>query len=116
MRKAVRYPDGLITCRDPLLDGEQHTVADVIIVFEIVSPSSGRIDRIIKVREYAAVPTIRRYVIVESAFPGLQVLARSDATEAWSTAVLSAGDILSMPEVDAELAVDSLYEGVFATG
>ena len=116
MRQAVRYPDGLITCSDPMLDGEKHTVPDVVVVFEIISPSSGRTDRIIKVREYAAVPTLRRYVIIESAFPGLQVLARANGDAAWSTTTLTSGDILRMPEVGAELPVDALYQGVFPAG
>ncbi len=112
--KAVRYPDGLITCSDPALEGDKYTVSDVVVVFEVISPSSGRVDRIVKVREYAAVPTIRRYVIVESAFPGLQVLARASGADGWSTSVLAAGDVLRMPEVGAEILVDALYEGVFS--
>jgi hypothetical protein len=34
-----------------------------VIIFEVISGDSGRRDRIEKVREYAAVPSIRRYVI-----------------------------------------------------
>ena len=46
---AVRYPDGLVTCSG--FDGRAHLVPDPVIVFEVVSPSSIREDRIIKPRE-----------------------------------------------------------------
>ncbi len=113
---AVRYPDGLIRCGETIVEPQSYTAPDVIVVFEIISPRSGRVDRIVKVREYAAVPTIRRYVIIESAFPGLQVLARANGDEAWSTTTLTSGDMLRMPEVGAEIPVDALYEGVFPAG
>src|SRR4051812_45985267 len=50
---AVRYPDALVTCAT--LDGEALTVPGVVVVFEVLSSSTSRTDRIIKVREYAAV-------------------------------------------------------------
>lgn len=44
---AVRYPDALVTCtRGP---GTDHVIPGVVVVFEVVSPSSSRVDRIIKV-------------------------------------------------------------------
>ena len=55
-------------------------------------------------------------MIIESAFPGLQVLARANGDAAWSTTTLTSGDILRMPEVGAELPVDALYQGVFPAG
>jgi Uma2 family endonuclease len=62
---AVRYPDALVTCTKGA--GTDRLVPGVVAVFEVLSPSSGRIDRIDKVREYRAVPSIRRYVIAEYA-------------------------------------------------
>ncbi len=113
---AVRCPDAVIRCGEITVEPQSYTLPDVVVVFEIISPSSSRVDRIIKVREYAAVSTIRRYVIIESAFPGLQVLARANGDEAWSTTTLTSGDILRMPEMGADISVDALYEGVFPAG
>ena len=61
---AIRYPDALVTCSK--LAVTDRTVPGVVAVFEIVIPSSGRVDRIVKMREYAAVSSIRRYVIADS--------------------------------------------------
>ena len=54
----MRCPDALITRTKP--PGADLLVPDPVAVFEVLSPSSGQVDRIVKVREYAAVPSIRR--------------------------------------------------------
>jgi hypothetical protein len=53
---AVRYPDALVTCAK--VDGTALTVPGAVVVFEVLSPSSGRTDRIVKLREYAAVASV----------------------------------------------------------
>jgi Uma2 family endonuclease len=47
--EAVRYPDALITCA--AVPGDAYVIPDVSSVFEVVSPTAGRVDRIVKVRE-----------------------------------------------------------------
>lgn len=59
---AIRYPDALVTCSP--FDGDALTVPGVVVIFEVLSAGTSRTDRIIKVREYAAVASIRRYVIL----------------------------------------------------
>ncbi len=107
--KAVRYPDALVSCTP--FDGRQHLIPSPVIVFEVVSPSSIREDRILKPDEYALVPSIKRYVIVEQAVVGLTVLWR-EHDEPWRFQTLKSGDILALPEIGAEIPVDSLYERV----
>jgi hypothetical protein len=73
-------------------------------------------DRIIKVREYAAVPSIRRYVILESASVGLTVLDRQTGDQKWSVTTLVADDLLALPEIGVEIPVAELYEGAGLSG
>jgi hypothetical protein len=82
------------------------------MVFEVLSPTSGRIDRIVKLRGYRAVPSIRRYVILEHASVGLIVLTRTSSDEDWTATVLTAEDTLRMPEIAAEIPVADFYKGV----
>lgn len=107
---AIRYPDALVTCSR--FDLADRLIPGVVVVFEVLSPTSGRIDRIVKVREYAAVASIRRYVIVESTSVGLTVLERPGGEPAWRTSVLTSGDILTMPEIGIEITVAELYDGI----
>jgi Uma2 family endonuclease len=111
---AVRYPDALVTC-DKLI-GKDQIVPGVIVAFEILSPTSGRTDRIIKVREYAAVSSIRRYVILESSGIGLQVFERQVASEAWRATTLTGDDVLRMPEISIEIPVAEFYDRVDFNG
>ena len=106
---AIRYPDALVTCTK-FADTER-LVPGVVVVFEVLSPTSGRIDRIVKVREYHAVPTIRRYVILEYASMGLTVFTRESAEAPWTATTLTAEDMLQMSEIGIEIPVAELYEG-----
>jgi Uma2 family endonuclease len=107
---AVRYPDALVTCSQA--DFTAKTVPGVVVVFEVLSSTSSRRDRIVKVREYAAVPSIRRYVILESTSIGLTVMERDAPDQAWRTTVLTNDDILRMPEIGIEIPVTEIYEGI----
>ena len=83
-----------------------------MIVFEVISGDSGRRDRIEKVREYAAVPSVRRYVIVESANKGLLVLHRQHNGAAFTALALTDDDTLDLPEVGIAVPVAEFYEDV----
>ena len=111
---AVRYPDALVTCtKGP---GADRLIPGVVVVFEVSSPSSGRTDRIGKLLEYRAVPSIRRYVILEHTGMGITVHVRAEGETAWTTTALTEGDVLSMPEIGIEIPVAELYEGTDLAG
>jgi Uma2 family endonuclease len=110
INKAVRYPDALVTCSR--FENSERLIPGVVVVFEIVSPTSGRVDRIVKVREYATVPSIRRYVVLESSTIGMTVFERNNAQEAWQAATLTNDDTLQMPEIGIEIPVAELYDGI----
>ncbi len=104
----VRYPDALVTCtKGP---GTDRVVPGVVVAFEVLSPTSGRTDRIDKLREYRAVPSILRYVILEHRSVGLAVFARASGDDDWTATALAAGDILRMPEIGIEIPVIEFYE------
>jgi Uma2 family endonuclease len=110
--KSVRFPDALVTCTK--FPGTERLAPDVVVVFEVVSPNSGRHDRIEKVREYAAVASIRRYVIVEAAGKGLFVMHRNQGNAAFTILTLTWGDLLEMPvaEFDEDVVFEATYAGV----
>lgn len=101
----VRYPDALITCTK--VAGAERLVPGAVVVFEVLSPSSGYNDRIVKLSEYWAVSSIQRYVILESTGVGLTIHERAGLN--WGTTVLTGG-ILAMPEVGIEVSVSELYD------
>jgi Uma2 family endonuclease len=105
---AVRYPDAVVSCAT-VRDADR-LIADPVIVFEVLSPGSGRIDRIVKLREYRAVPSLRRYVLVEHRFVGVTLFSRTTGDAEWLAIPLGAADVLKLPEIAVEMPVDELYQ------
>ena len=110
----VRYPDALVSCVRTL--GAARVVDGVVVVFEVLSPSSGRADRIEKVREYRTVDSVRRYVILEHSSVGLTVFERGGADAAWTAGTLTGDDVLRMPEIGIEIPIAAFYEDVDLPG
>ena len=107
---AVRYPDASVTCSP--VQGTQHLVPNPVVVFEVLSPSSRHTDLVIKPIEYGAVPSIRRYVIVEQAKAEVRGHERAD-DGAWLEAEpLRAGASLDLPEIGVVLPLADIYEDV----
>jgi Uma2 family endonuclease len=106
----VRYPDALVTCS--MVPGDAHVVPGVVVVFEVLSPTSGRMDCIVKLREYRAVPSIHRYVILEHSSVSISCFARDNVHADWTATALTAEGILRLPEIGAEIPVAEIYEGV----
>ncbi len=110
VRDAVRYPDAVVSC-SPYERGAR-LVPQPLVIFEIISPTSGRIDRIVKVREYAAVPSVLRYVMVESSTAALTVLERASGDAPWTATTLTEEDTLRLGELGIEVPVAELHAGV----
>ena len=102
---SVRYPDAFTTCTAVK---RAATVADnPVAVFEVISPSSGPTDRIIKNLEYRNTASIQRYVILEQALIGAEVITREG--DDWVGRSQGAGSTLRIPEAGIEVPLDELY-------
>ena len=110
---SIRYPDALVSC-SPIVDDLDRLVPNPVAVFEVISPTSARIDRIVKAQEYAAVPSILHYVLVESDFIGVTVLTRPAGDTAFESKSLAGDGVVKLPSIGIELPVADIYGGVFA--
>ncbi len=102
----VRYPDALVVCQ-PL--SPSATVAeDPVVVFEVLSESSGETDLIEKNREYRATASIQRYVVLQQTHKAAIVFVR--AAGGWLSEIIS-GDaaVLDLPEVGIAVALRDIY-------
>jgi Uma2 family endonuclease len=105
----VRYPDALVTCT-PQNDSDK-LVSGAVVVFEIVSPGSSRLDRIVKVKEYQAVASVQRYVILEQTSIAVTVIARTQEGP-WTVEVLTESATLPFPELGIEIPLADIYAGL----
>jgi len=104
----IRYPDGMIVCSP--VNRSATVVYDPVVVFEVLSPSTTRNDRIVKAREYQATPSVQRYVMLEQDGVNAVVYARSGET--WTHEILVADPTLALPEIGVSLRLAELYEGI----
>ena len=103
-----RYPDAFVTCQE--YDNNDKVARDPVVIFEVLSPGTAGTDRIDKVREYTALASMRRYVLLEQDRVAATVLERQGT--GWFTSVLTDAAALFMPEIGIELPLAELYEGV----
>jgi len=104
----IRYPDGMVVCSPVARTAKM--VRDPVIVFEVLSPSTGGYDRIVKAREYQATASVQRYVMLEQDSVAAAVYIRGEA--AWTFELLVADSSLVLPEIGVELPLAELYEGI----
>ncbi len=104
----VRYPDAVVTCTPQ--SGRGSIVEAPVVVFEVLSASTSRTDRIAKAREYHATASIQRYVILEQDAVAATVMERQGA--AWQTAILTGEDALAMPELGISFPLAECYAGI----
>ncbi len=104
----VRYPDVMVVCT-PVANTALFVTAPVVVI-EVLSPTTARIDRIEKNREYQAAPSIMRYILLEQDAIAAEVYAREDGR--WLRATVTGDDILAMPEIGVELPLAEAYAGL----
>jgi Uma2 family endonuclease len=107
----IRYPDAFVVCGP--LPPKTTVIRNPVVVFEVLSESSSRIDRIEKLREYGATPSIQRYVIFEQDAIAAMVFVRTGVDFVVET--LTADDTLRMPEIDVEVLMTEFYAGIDTT-
>jgi Uma2 family endonuclease len=104
----IRYPDGFVTCTPGAPTDK--IVRDPVVIFEVLSESTSGIDTVVKNREYAATPSVRRYVLLAQDVMGGAMFERIG--EDWVGHVLGPESVLSMPEIGVEVPVAEFYEGI----
>jgi Uma2 family endonuclease len=104
----IRRPDIVVDCQSAA-DSETEA-GEPRVVIEVLSPSTMRFDRLIKVEEYKKNPSVRVVLLVAS--ESVEVIVWR-LTDGWwqSTNVSGASERVHLPEIDAELALIDVYRG-----
>jgi Uma2 family endonuclease len=105
---SLRYPDVMVVCSPVANDATE--ITDPVVVFEVLSASTLRTDRIAKNREYEATPSIRRYILLEQDEIAAEVYARD--CDRWVRSTVIGDGVLAMPEIDVEIPLADAYAGL----
>jgi Uma2 family endonuclease len=104
----IRYPDVLI-CAAPL-DQTTRTLTDATAVFEVLSDDTATTDRVVKLVDYAAVPSLRAYVLLEQTAVAATLFQREPGGS-WIASAHTAGSLL-LPGLDVAVPLAELYQGL----
>jgi Uma2 family endonuclease len=100
----VRYPDATVVCGGSDEDGD---VVAPTAVFEVLSPLTALTDRRVKATEYAAVPGIMVYVLLEQDRPEVTIRRRSAV---WEAEIVAGHDgTLELPEIGVSIPMAAIY-------
>jgi Uma2 family endonuclease len=105
---SIRYPDGYVVCSP--VSATAKLVREPVVIFEVLSESTWRIDMVRKNREYASTASVRRYVILSQDEIGCTMYERVGDDWVWHSLV--SGAVLAMPEIGIEVPLAEFYEGV----
>lgn len=109
-RGNMRRPDVTVDCgpRRPT----SHESNAPTVLFEVLSPSTRRIDLLRKTNEYQTLATVKHFVILEPDRPEVIVWSRGDEN-LWTSEVLKGVDAeLLLPAVDVTLSMQAIYQDV----
>ena len=102
------YADAFVVC-SPVAP-KATVVAEPVVVFEILSPSTAFIDRGVKNEEYRDTPSIVRYVMLEQDRQAATVFTR--VGDDWVGHIRSGDAVLNMPEIGIDLPLADIYEDI----
>jgi Uma2 family endonuclease len=102
--QAFFYPDVTVVCEDNS-DNEYYTETPVIIV-EVLSKSTRRMDETTKKTAYQTIPTLKEYVLIEQDIVDVEVCRRS---EGWVSKHYFLGDEVTFESVGLTLPVEDIY-------
>ena len=104
----IRYPD-VALCAGPL-DQTTRTLTDAVAIFEVLSDDTATTDRVEKLIDYAAVPSLRSYVLLEQTTVAATLFQREPGG-AWTASAHTAGALV-VPGLDLTLPLADFYRGL----
>src|SRR5258706_1613497 len=106
-------PDVVVTCDRADWDKDKRLkpfkIQSPLIVVEVLSPSTESYDRTEKFARYMLYPTLEVYMLVSQDEQHIEVYRRSMG---WKQERFSAGQMVKLEQLDLELPVGPIYEGV----
>jgi Uma2 family endonuclease len=112
--KNVRRPDVTIECA-PVNKGSLEA-GDLVVVFEILSPTTRKIDRTVKLQEYLRHPKLRAVVHIDPDELDVVVFTRGADGSWMDTRLEYLDDVLTLPDLPVAIPLPTIYDGVALIG
>jgi Uma2 family endonuclease len=108
------YPDVAALCGEPVFeDAEVDTLLNPQLLIEILSESTERHDRGLKLRHYRSIETLQEYVLVSQTEPRLERYTRGAAGDWTYSDVTDPVGVLGLSSIACRLSVARVYDRIF---
>jgi Uma2 family endonuclease len=106
------YPDVSVVCGPKrLLDGRRDVLLNPVLIVEVLSKSTHRFDRSVKVEEYQRMPSVQAILLVSQDRPRVEVYLRHG--DSWKHLIVSGLEkFIEIPSPRCMLPLADIYEGV----
>lgn len=102
------YPDAMVVCEPNDLDQVFHDRP--VVLFEVLSESTARVDQAEKLRAYQSIPTLRVYAMIESDQVGVMLYRRVNEAAHWTVESLTdRGESIALDAIGCALPLEALY-------
>lgn len=101
------YPDIMVACNPS--DQASHFRTQPLILVEVMSPSTERVDRREKLFAYRTLDSLREYVLIEQDAPAVMAYVRTE--NSWSTQRPEPSGVLTLPSLGFSIPIAALYQG-----
>ena len=103
----IRYPDCMVVCDKD--DENKYYKTKPVILVEVLSRSTRKIDKKDKLLEYINIPSLQEYVIIEQDFVDIEIFRRSND---WHSKHYFLGDEITFESIGLTLPVEEIYHRV----
>ena len=103
-----RYPDLMVICENDD-SSDDYVRENPVLVVEVLSASTRRVDKTDKHLEYLALPSLQEYVLIEQDFVEIAVWRRSAN---WQVSYYYLGQKVELESVGLALSVEAIYQRV----
>ena len=101
------YPDIFVSCAPG--DQGDYVRRDAVLVIEILSPSTARVDRYEKFASYMSLPMLQEYVLIDQSVPLVEVFRRRSA---WEREAFRMGTSVTFESVKQTMTLDQIYRRI----
>ena len=104
------YPDVAVVCGKPEFDDSHtDTLANPVVLVEVLSPSTANYDRGVKFDHYQQIPSLKHYVLAEQDRPHVDVFTR-ESEHRWAYCSYNGLEVVAeLPAIDCRLPLRDVY-------
>ena len=112
-KRMYTYPDVLVVCGEPKPADKEHDVLlNPVAIFEILSPSTEKYDRGLKLQYYRTIPSLQDYILVDQDQIRIEQYTRQDANVWTLRDYQRVEDELPLASIGVSISLAKIYDRV----